>query len=60
MHPSGASGINFEAVPGPAKLKLRPPQATSHVPGSECSTATGAPFTVTKQWLLGGSTIPLL
>eukprot|EP00969_Alexandrium_andersonii_P315144 13921825-Alexandrium_andersonii.AAC.1 len=26
-HPSGASGINVEAVPGPAELKLRPLEA---------------------------------
>eukprot|EP00969_Alexandrium_andersonii_P246992 10915752-Alexandrium_andersonii.AAC.1 len=30
-HPSGASGINFEAVPGQAQLKLRTPEAIVHV-----------------------------
>eukprot|EP00969_Alexandrium_andersonii_P247611 10941350-Alexandrium_andersonii.AAC.1 len=27
MHPSGASGINFEAVPGPAQFQVRTPEA---------------------------------
>eukprot|EP00969_Alexandrium_andersonii_P365731 15466894-Alexandrium_andersonii.AAC.1 len=26
-HPSGASGTNFEAVPGPTQCKLRAPEA---------------------------------
>eukprot|EP00969_Alexandrium_andersonii_P035576 1558640-Alexandrium_andersonii.AAC.1 len=31
MHPSGASGTNFEAVPGLAQFKLRTPQTMLHV-----------------------------
>eukprot|EP00969_Alexandrium_andersonii_P241627 10669401-Alexandrium_andersonii.AAC.1 len=31
MHPSGASGTNFEVVPGPAQFKLRTPEASLHV-----------------------------
>eukprot|EP00969_Alexandrium_andersonii_P151698 6707775-Alexandrium_andersonii.AAC.1 len=30
-HPSGASGINFEADPGPVQFKLRTPEAIVHV-----------------------------
>eukprot|EP00969_Alexandrium_andersonii_P263008 11626319-Alexandrium_andersonii.AAC.1 len=41
MHPSGDSGINVEAVPGPAQFKLRTPQALSHVLGSEVSGSLG-------------------
>eukprot|EP00969_Alexandrium_andersonii_P155378 6869148-Alexandrium_andersonii.AAC.1 len=28
--PSGTSGINFEAVPGPAQFKLRAPETILH------------------------------
>eukprot|EP00969_Alexandrium_andersonii_P243234 10744095-Alexandrium_andersonii.AAC.1 len=28
MHPSGASGANFQAISGPPQVKLRTPQAT--------------------------------
>eukprot|EP00969_Alexandrium_andersonii_P107092 4723575-Alexandrium_andersonii.AAC.1 len=31
MHPSGASGINSEAAPGPAQFKLRTPEPFLHV-----------------------------
>eukprot|EP00969_Alexandrium_andersonii_P245534 10850761-Alexandrium_andersonii.AAC.1 len=31
MHPSGALGINFEAVLGPAQFHVRTPEAILHV-----------------------------
>eukprot|EP00969_Alexandrium_andersonii_P183566 8111280-Alexandrium_andersonii.AAC.1 len=30
-HPSGASGTNFEAAPGPAQFQVRTPEASVHV-----------------------------
>eukprot|EP00969_Alexandrium_andersonii_P169837 7508751-Alexandrium_andersonii.AAC.1 len=35
IHPSLASGTNFEAFLGPAQFNLRTPQAISQVRGSE-------------------------
>eukprot|EP00969_Alexandrium_andersonii_P004226 182832-Alexandrium_andersonii.AAC.1 len=49
-HPSRASGMNCEAIPGPAQFKLRTHQAMAHVMGAECSTAIGIP----AQVALGG------
>eukprot|EP00969_Alexandrium_andersonii_P128321 5670301-Alexandrium_andersonii.AAC.1 len=43
-HPSGASGINFEVVPGSAQFQFRTPEAMLHVThgglriGAGCST----------------------
>eukprot|EP00969_Alexandrium_andersonii_P113474 5015378-Alexandrium_andersonii.AAC.1 len=30
MHPSGASGVDFEAVPGPSQFQIRTPKAMLH------------------------------
>eukprot|EP00969_Alexandrium_andersonii_P216879 9579549-Alexandrium_andersonii.AAC.1 len=44
MHPSGASGANFQAIPRPARFQVRMPEATSHFPQgglrieADCST----------------------
>eukprot|EP00969_Alexandrium_andersonii_P033913 1482858-Alexandrium_andersonii.AAC.1 len=36
MQPSRVSDIIFEAVPGPAQFKLRPPGAIVHVRRDDC------------------------
>eukprot|EP00969_Alexandrium_andersonii_P323969 14314417-Alexandrium_andersonii.AAC.1 len=47
MHPSGAWGAKFEAVPGPARFQLRAPDAILHVTHGglriEADCSTGRP-----------------
>eukprot|EP00969_Alexandrium_andersonii_P152822 6757627-Alexandrium_andersonii.AAC.1 len=43
MHPSRASGTNFEVVPGPAQFTLRAPHdfARSWIPGDQSTIPVG-------------------